>query len=305
MALIKLNLNIVILAILLTINPLNAGLAQHSANHHKSEPTSTRYQRLYDNSSTSTLSEASDPYYRQQNQTNDYYVDRYEKDKYTRDNDRYNNYYDQRDRKTYTNRYDDKNSNRNNRSENYFRVDKSGRTLWDGKHWEISDFPLKIYVGKSNSKYYKSSYEDYVAYAMNVWRKADDRINYQLVDSKREADITLYFIENLGKKYEENYLGLTEYEMDRGKTIAGSIIQISLIKFGDEKVSPGEIKATIIHELGHALGLGHSENEYDIMYPYIDPDSPADMNYSELSFGDKEAIKDAINLGETELYVKR
>ena len=305
MVFIKINLNIVILAILLTVNPLGTGLAQHSADHHKSEPTSTQHHRLYDNSSTSTLSEAANNYYKRQYQTDDYYTDRYEKNKYSKDNDRYKDYNDQRSEKNYTNRYDDKYSNRNERSENYFRIDRSGRTLWDGKHWEITDFPLKIFVNESASKYYKSAYKDYVSYAMNVWRKADDRINYVLVDSKKDADIGLFFIEDLGEKYREDYLGLTEYEMGRNKVIDYSKIQISLIKFGDEPVSPGEIKATIIHELGHALGLGHSNNEYDIMYPYIDPDSPTDMNYGELSYGDKEAIKDAIDLGETEFYVNK
>jgi len=166
-------------------------------------------------------------------------------------------------------RYEDEYSTRETRTENYFHVDRTGRTLWDGKHWEITDFPLKIYVNETSSRYYKSVYKNYVNYALNVWRKADDRINYTIVNSIREADISVYFIENLGDKYDENYIGLTEYDLNRGKIIDYSKVQISLIKFVDEVVSGGEIKATIIHELGHAFGLGHSDNEYDIMYAYL------------------------------------
>ena len=51
------------------------------------------------------------------------------------------------------------------------------------------------------------------------------------------------------------YLGLTDYETYRNKEIEFSKIQISLIKNGNEKIPAGEIKATIIHELGHAFGL--------------------------------------------------
>ena len=61
-------------------------------------------------------------------------------------------------------------------------------------------------------------------------------------------------------------------------------------KFSNEKVSDGEIKATIVHELGHAFGLGHSDSELDIMYPFIDSDHSGKMIYDELSRGDKEAI---------------
>ena len=188
-------------------------------------------------------------------------------------------------------------------SENYFHIDKSGKTLWDGKHWGESNFPLSIYVKESSSPYYKTLYEDYVKYAMDVWRKAEDRIQYNFVKSIDDADIAIIFIENLGDKYEEDYLGLTDYDTNGDKQIKSSKIQISLIKNGNENISDGEIKATIIHELGHAFGLGHSNNKNDLMYPYISPEHTIEMTYDELSRGDKLAIKDVINLSFENNYV--
>jgi predicted Zn-dependent protease len=188
-------------------------------------------------------------------------------------------------------------------SENYFRIDKSRNSLWDGKHWEDFRFPLNIYVKDSNSDYFKSSYKDYVKYALDVWRKADDRIMYNFVKSIKEADISVIFVENLGEEYEENYLGLTNYNVDKDKIIDFSKIQISLLKNGDEKVPPGELKATIIHEFGHALGLGHSKNEKDLMYPYISPEHTSEMNYDELSTGDKLAVKTLLDISFIKNYV--
>jgi predicted Zn-dependent protease len=138
---------------------------------------------------------------------------------------------------------------------------------------------------------------------MDVWRKADDRIQYKFVKSADDADISLIFVENLGDRYEEDYLGLTDYETFENNEIDYSKIQISLIKNGNEKISAGEIKATIMHELGHAFGLGHSKNEKDLMYPYISPEHTSEMTYDELSKGDKLAIKDVIGLSFDENYV--
>ena len=189
------------------------------------------------------------------------------------------------------------------RSENYFHIDKSGNSLWDGKHWDMDEYPLTVYVKESSSRYYKSGYKDYVDYAFRVWQKADSRIKYTFTNNSRDADIQFVFVENLGKKYEENYLGLTEYDVNKENEIEQSKIQISLIKLGSEVVSAGEIKATIVHELGHAFGLGHSESQADIMYPYISTDHSYKMTYDELSQGDREAINDAIDLGDDEHYV--
>ena len=188
-------------------------------------------------------------------------------------------------------------------SENYFRIDKSGNSLWDGKHWDMDAYPLKVYVRESSSQYYRSDYKDYVYYAFKLWQKSDSRIQYTFTNNSRDADIKFVFVENLGKKYEENYLGLTDYDVNGKNEIEQSTVQISLIKFGDEKVSAGEIKATIIHELGHVFGLGHSEYEKDIMYPYISSDHTDKMTYNELSRGDKGAIKDVIDLGSDKQFV--
>ena len=203
------------------------------------------------------------------------------------------------------NRHNNTSEIKNLYSENYFRIDKKGNTLWDGKHWEESRFPLNIYVKGSDSRYFKSSYTEYVKYALDVWRKADDRIMYNFVDSKNHADISVIFVENLGDEYEENYLGLTDYDTDENKLIDYSTIQISLLKNGNEKVPAGELKATIIHEFGHALGLGHSKNEKDLMYPYISSSHTTDMNYDELSIGDKLAIKTLLDLSYDKKYVLR
>jgi len=203
------------------------------------------------------------------------------------------------------NRHNNTSEIKNLYSENYFRIDKKGNTLWDGKHWEESRFPLNIYVKGSDSRYFKSSYTEYVKYALDVWRKADDRIMYNFVDSKNHADISVIFVENLGDEYEENYLGLTDYDTDENKLIDYSTIQISLLKNGNEKVPAGELKATIIHEFGHALGLGHSKNEKDLMYPYISSSHTPDMNYDELSIGDKLAIKTLLDLSYDKKYVFR
>ena len=291
---------------------LHLSFSQYNSQNTKPDASGNKNGYEKYRSGNSTLSDPSSRNDNRYNRKEDTFADLFDKKKnrYDRkDNKRgKNDSYDRRDRNDNRKRNDnyrrEKNDDRNrNDSENYFHVDRSGRTLWDGKHWDIDDYPLKVYVKESSSKYYKSVYKDYVDYAFDVWNKADERIDYTFVNSSRNANISIIFVEDLGRRYEENYLGLTEYDMNRDKEIEFSKIQISLIKFSNEKVSDGEIKATIVHELGHAFGLGHSDSEADIMYPFIDSDHTGKLTYDELSRGDKEAIKAVIDLGDNELYV--
>jgi predicted Zn-dependent protease len=182
-------------------------------------------------------------------------------------------------------------------SKNYFRIDKNENSLWNGKHWEYSSFPLKVHVKKSSSEYFKQKYTAYIDYAFKIWESTDSRIKFSYTNSAKSADIIFTFEDNLMEKYDENYLGLTDYELGRNNRIIRAFVEIGLLKFDNKKISDGEIKATVIHELGHALGLGHSSNNIDLMYPYINSDSSDKMTYVELSKGDIETIKSVLDLG--------
>ena len=182
-------------------------------------------------------------------------------------------------------------------SRNYFKIDESDNSLWNGKYWEHDNYPLKVYIKKSSSKNYKTKYSNYINYAFKIWSAADERVKFVLSKSAADADIVFSFEDNLMEKYDENYLGLTDYELGKNNRIIRSFIEISLLKFDDRKISDGEIKSTIIHELGHALGLGHSSNHLDLMYPYINEDSSDELSYIELSTGDIQAVRSVINLG--------
>ena len=190
-------------------------------------------------------------------------------------------------------------------SPNYFRIEESNHSLWNGKYWYESDYPLEVYVKKSFSKYFKSKFLKYIDYAFSIWVAADKRIKFQYVDTESDADIIISFENNLMDKYDENYLGLTDYKLGENNRIICSAVEIGMLKFDREVISDGEVKATILHEIGHALGLGHSDNEIDLMYPYISPESTDAMSFIELSRGDIKAVQSLINLGFGKKYSNR
>ncbi len=184
-------------------------------------------------------------------------------------------------------------------SRNYFHLDADENSLWNGRHWDRKDYPLRVYIKKTQLKDFRPVFYNYINYAMEVWEKADKRIKFRIVSSEDSANVTISFVNNLEPEYEENFLGVTktDFSKENNYEITKAAVQLGLLKFNNKRVADGEMKAAIVNEIGHVLGLGHSEDDKDIMYPYIDPLWDNDMDFNELSSGDYLAIHSLTNLG--------
>ena len=160
---------------------------------------------------------------------------------------------------------------------------KNGRLI----RWPDQCFPLNVYIAPctfySLSDIDKYKYMGMVREALRIWQSVGDgKFSFNIVNSLNESNMNVEW-----RRVDRKSLGNCSFCFDNDSRLYSAEVSIGISdgllhqKYMDEN----EVFHTILHEIGHALGLGHSTNTEDIMY------TPHQYGVTSLSKGDIQSVR--------------
>ncbi|MCD8378709.1 MAG: matrixin family metalloprotease [Candidatus Gastranaerophilales bacterium] len=150
---------------------------------------------------------------------------------------------------------------------------------WQKMPIQVFIAPMKFYSKQGEDLEYRKL----VLTALETWETAGEGlISFNIVDNLLSSQINIDW-----KRVDRKALGHCQYNYDNLQRLYGAEVSIGLTdgKIHQEYNSKSEVFHTILHELGHALGLGHSPYNTDIMY------SPHKYGVVELSENDIYSVQ--------------
>jgi predicted Zn-dependent protease len=123
--------------------------------------------------------------------------------------------------------------------------------------------PLRVSIVEGGAPGYQPRMAEYVREALTRWESVGTGIRFATVDDTAQADILVHWIDH----FDFDRAGQTDLTWDQAGRVRKAAILLALKTSGGVVLPDPALLTVAVHEAGHALGLPHSPDSNDVMFP--------------------------------------
>lgn len=108
-------------------------------------------------------------------------------------------------------------------------------------------------------------------HAFEEWsRLTKDKIVFRYVKDKKQAQLEIIFTDKINDSKSDKSIGLTKGLSNSSGKMVHATVWIAAKTQDGRTLNNDEVYTVMLHEVGHAIGLEHSNNPKSALYPQLD-----------------------------------
>ena len=123
--------------------------------------------------------------------------------------------------------------------------------------------PVRVWFASTHAANFKPVFLDQIRSAFGQWVNAGIPLRFDFTTDSTQAEVTVKW----RIQFEIERTGQTDVTWDDQGHIQSAVVTLATFDPKGRPMEPEDIRIVAMHEVGHVLGLDHSKDSTDIMFP--------------------------------------
>lgn len=130
---------------------------------------------------------------------------------------------------------------------------------WDNRH----SSPVRVWLAPTNAANFRPAFYDAVRRAFGQWASAGIPVRFDLTADSTNAEVVFRW----RIQFEIERTGQTDVTWDENGHIRSAVITLATFDPKGRPIEEDDVRVVALHEIGHLIGLDHSNDSTDLMFP--------------------------------------